>query len=95
MQLHALHARLLRHRRQSIGGDNLRQLRANLHFSSTFATTLVPPSFTTETLSQPELVLPQKMSMNNGAMNATLWLICLRPATTYVCCNTFFNLEKK
>ena len=32
--------------RQSIGGDSLRQLRENLHFTSTFASTQVPPSFT-------------------------------------------------
>ena len=32
--------------RQSIGGDSLRQLRENLHFTSTFASTQVPFSST-------------------------------------------------
>ena len=57
--------------RQSIGGNDLRQLRDNLHFSSTFASTQVPPSFTapdTSILPSTTPMIPQKKLIEEAGM---------------------------
>ena len=60
--------------RNSIGGDALRQLRANINFSSTFASTQIPPSFaipstpTTSTTPTPEI--PPKLTLEEGSTHA-------------------------
>ena len=57
--------------RQSIGGNDLRQLRANLHFTSTFSSTLVAPSFTVPPPTPPQPLapnLPQKILQDNAGM---------------------------
>ena len=55
--------------RQSIGGDSLRRLRENLHFTSTFASTQVPPSFTAPILpSTPPPILPPKILLEESGM---------------------------
>ena len=62
--------------RQSVGGDALHQLRANMHFSTTFHSTQysgiaptptpAPPTTTTT----PEPVVPPKLTLEEGGLHA-------------------------
>ena len=66
--------------RQSVGGDALRQLRANMHFSTTFHSTQysgiaptptpAPPTTTTTTTTTPEPVVPPKLTLEEGGLHA-------------------------